>query len=102
MQKKRKRRSVQERIADNESELLELRERKRREDFKAALKDGRVASGSRAEFSSSLQELRLIHQAIKAAERHEQSHLVEPLQVFKDKIAESMANLVNGGGPSTV
>lgn len=102
MQKKRKRRSVQERIAEHERDLHELREQARIEDFETALKDGRVANGSRTEFTSRLRELRLILRAIKAAERHDQSNLVQPLQDFKDKIAESMADLVNEGGPSTV
>ena len=102
MQKKHKRRSVEERIADHERQLQELREQARLEDFKTALTDGRVANGSRTEFTARLRELRLINKAINAAERHDQSDLVVPLQDFKDKIAESMADLVNEGGPSTV
>lgn len=102
MQKKRKRRSVQERLADHERRGQELREQERLEAFETALKGGHVANGNRTEFTSRLRELRLINKAIKAAERHDESHLVAPLQVFKDKIAESMADLVNEGGPSTV
>jgi len=102
MHNKRKRRSVQERIADHERELLELRQAVRLEGFDTALKEGRVANGSRTEFTSRLRELRLINKAIKAAERHEQDDLVEPLKAFSDKLAESMASLVDGGLPSNV
>ena len=102
MTKKRKRRSVKERIADRERELQELREQERLEDLEAILKNGKVADGSRTEFASRLRELRLLNKAVIAAERHDEPKLVESLKEFQDKIVESMTSLVEEEGPSTV
>ena len=101
MAKTRKRRSLQERIEAHERELEDLREQSRIEEFEVALKENRIPAGKRTEFACQLRELRLVKKAIKAAERHEQTELVDPLKTFQDKIAESMASLVAEGGPST-
>lgn len=101
MDKKRRRRSIQERIADQERELEELRLLARIENLEELLKAGKVSDGSRTEFSSRLREMRLINKAVIAAERHGEPELVESLKKFQDKIAESMATLVAEEGPST-
>lgn len=99
---RRKKRSVQERIEAHERELLELRDQARIEELEAALKRGDIVNGKRSEFSSQLRELRLIKKAIRAAERHEQEHLVEPLKEFQEKLTKSMTDLVEEGSPSQV
>jgi len=102
MEKKRKRRSVKERIADQERELRDLRELERIEDLEAILKDGKVSDGSRTEFGAQLRELRLLNKAVVAAERHDEPQLVESLKKFQDKIVESMTSLVEEESPSTI
>lgn len=102
MEKKRRRRSLQERIADQERELAELRAQARIENLEEILKNGKVAAGSRTEFGSRLRELRLINKVVIAAERHDEPKLVESLKEFQDKIVESMTGLVEEEGPSTV
>lgn len=101
MNNKRKRRSVKERIADQERELQDLREQERIEDLETILNDGKVPNGNRTEFASRLRELRLINKAVIAAERHDEPQLVASLKMFQDKIAESMATLVEVENPST-
>jgi hypothetical protein len=101
MKPKRRRRSIEQRIADGERELQELRAQAQIQSFEAVLKEGRVIDGQRTEFAIRLREIRLLRKAVSAAERHEDFALSGKIQDFEGKLAESMASLVKGEEPST-
>jgi hypothetical protein len=100
MESKRRRRSIQDRIADQERELEELRWLERIENLEQALKGGRVSSDNRAEFTARIREMKLIKRAAAAVERHDEPELADALKVFQNKVAESMATLVQEEAPS--
>jgi len=100
MESKRRRRSIQDRIADQERELEELRWLERIENLEQALKGGRVSSDNRTEFTTRIREMKLIKRAAAAVERHDEPELADALKVFQDKVAESMATLVQEEAPS--
>ena len=91
---KRRRRSIQDRIADQERELQALRELERIENLEAAKAQGRVVDGKSTEFNAMLRDMRLMQKAALVARRYDDDALGASLTDFQDRLAEYMAKLV--------
>lgn len=91
----RKRRTLEERIADEKAKLAELQEKLNIKKIEEAADDGQVSDENRAEFKALKRELTSVKKVIKAADRHNAEALSAALSEFQSELTAGMAELVN-------
>lgn len=91
------RRTLEERLADNQQIGEDIKDKIRLRDINAAVKEGKISEGNEPLFKLLKRELTSVKKAVKAAARHEREGLVQALEEFTSDIAESMASLVQPG-----
>lgn len=91
----RKRRTLEERIADEKAKLAELETKLNIKKIEEAADEGQVSEENQAEFKSLKRELASVKKVIKAADRHDATAVSEALSQFQSDLTAAMAELVN-------
>ncbi len=90
----RKRRTLEERIDDEQKLLAELQAKLDLKKIEEAVHEGVVPEADRAEFRQLKKEVSSIKKVIKAAERHERPQIYNLMNVFRRELTEAMTGLV--------
>jgi hypothetical protein len=94
----RKRRTLKERIADQERELQELKEKAALAEIENAFDEGRVTEENHAAFKALRKDIGVMKKAIKVANNHGNEGLVRILDEFRTKLATAMSELIQPKG----
>lgn len=91
----RKRRTLEERIADQRVKLQELEAKQNLEKVEQAIDQGDIEEEDKAEFKRLKKELASVKKVIKAAERHQRPQILSLMNIFRNEITGAMTGLVN-------
>ena len=90
----RKRRTLEERIADEQQKLKELQDKLDLKKIQEAVDEGLVPEEDKVEFNQLKKEIASIKKVIKAADRHERPQISNLMNVFLKDLTEAMTGLV--------
>lgn len=90
----RKRRTLEERIADEQQKLKELQDKLDLKKIQAAVDEGLVPDEDKVEFNQLKKEIASIKKVIKAADRHGRPQISNLMNVFLKDLTEAMTGLV--------
>jgi len=90
----RKRRTLEERIADEQQKLKDLQDRLGLKKIQEAVDEGLVPDGDKLEFNQLKKEIASVKKVIKAAGRHERPQISNLMNVFLKDLTEAMTGLV--------
>lgn len=90
----RRRRTLEERIADEQQKLKELQDKLGLKKIQEAVDEGLVPDEDKVEFNHLKKEIASIKKVIKAADRHARPQISNLMNVFLKDLTEAMTGLV--------
>lgn len=91
----RRRRTLEERIADEQETLEGLKDKLRLKKIQEAVDGGLVSDEDQLEFSQLKKEIASVKKIIKAADRHERPQISNLMNAFLKDLTEAMTGLVS-------
>ena len=94
MGRKKKRRSLEQRIADEEAKLAELKAKQKQQQLSKALDEGLVSDENKDEFKKLQKAVNTLTKAVKIADEYNREDLRNGLEELRSSIAEAMRSLI--------